>query len=94
MIPPVERVGPLGEPLLGKRPIFSCPALRQPLELPAFWIGVANHDQGHTLSWCERQRLFRLEQTFFVTGFNNSHHFIVAWGYRRPATVPTDCPES
>jgi hypothetical protein len=34
---------------------------------------VANHDQRHTLSRRERQGCFRLEQTFFVTGFNNSH---------------------
>src|ERR1700730_9706414 len=51
----IERSGPLGEPLLGKRLIFSGPALGEPLEVPALRICL------------------RLEQTFFVAGFNKAH---------------------
>ncbi len=34
---------------------------------------MADHNQRHTLTWRECQGYLRLEQTFFVTGFNNSH---------------------
>ena len=73
MILSVERVGPLGKALLGKLPIFSCSALSQPLEVPAPRIWKADHDQGHTLSRREPEGRLRLERSFFVAGFDNSH---------------------
>jgi hypothetical protein len=34
---------------------------------------MADHNQRHTLSRRERQGRLRLEQAFFVAGFNKSH---------------------
>lgn len=75
MVLSVKRIGPIGEPLFGQHPIFSRPAFGQPLEVPAPRIWMADYNQRHTLSRRERQGRFRLEQTFFVAGFNNSHSF-------------------
>ena|GEM_PF-3518216 len=69
----VQRVSPLGEPLFCEIPIFSCPALGQTLKVPPLRIWVADHNQGNTFSRHERQGRLRFEQTFFVTGFNQSH---------------------
>src|SRR4029077_15181070 len=69
----MERGGPLGEPLFSQPLVFFRAALGQPLEIPASRIWVANHNQRHALSRRERQGRLRLEQAFFIAGFNKSH---------------------
>ena len=82
MILAVESIGPLGEPLLSKRQILSDPALRQPDKVPAPRVRMADQDQRHSFSLPERQGRFRLEQTFLVTCFDNSHEDYRSMGMR------------
>jgi hypothetical protein len=69
----IKRISPVGESLFRKGLIFSRRALGQSFEVPSLRVWMADHDQRDSLSRRERQGRFRLEQTFFVTGFNNSH---------------------
>ena len=73
MVLPVKHVGPLGESLFSKRPVFSLCALGEPLNLPASRVWMTDHNQCHALSRREGQGCFRLEQTFFVASFDKSH---------------------
>ena len=69
----IKRIGPFGESLFSKYPIFFWSASGQPLEIPALRIWMADHNQRDTLSWRKCQGRLRLKQTFFVAGFNQSH---------------------
>lgn len=76
----VQRVGPFGEPLFSQDPILFGPALGQPLEVPSLRIWMADHDQRHALSRRESQGCLRLEKTFFIAGFNESHEANASMG--------------